>query len=91
MFIISGGKGIGKTRALIEKVKLEDGILICEDPVHMRERAYGYGITGLNLASYDELYESNLDTYDKPVYIHDINKFLKYNFPNVKGYSQCNE
>lgn len=91
MFIISGGKGIGKTRALIERVKAEDGILVCENTVAMRERAYGYDITGLNLMSYDELYRCNVENYDKPIYIHDINKFIKYNFPEVAGYSVCNE
>lgn len=91
MFIISGGKGIGKTRTLIERVKAEDGILVCEDTISMRERAYGYGITGLNLISYDDLYECKVDSYDKPIYIHDINKFIKYSFQEVKGYSVCNE
>jgi hypothetical protein len=91
MFIISGGKGIGKTKALIERVKAEDGILVCEDTIVMRERAYGYGITGLNLISYDDLYECKVDSYDKPLYIHDINKFIKYGFHEVKGYSVCSE
>jgi hypothetical protein len=91
MFIISGGKGIGKTRTLLDRVKAEDGILVCYDPTTMRERAWGYGITGLNLMSYDELYECKVDKYDKPIYIHDINQFIKYSFPEVKGYSVCNE
>ena len=91
MFIISGGKGIGKTRALIEKVKSEDGILVCNDPISMRERAYKYGITGLNIMSYDELYECKVERYGKPIYIHDINHFVKYSFHEVKGYSVCNE
>jgi len=91
MFILSGGKGIGKTKTLIERVKAEDGILICEDTTAMRERAYGYGITGLNLMSYDELYACPIESYDKPIYIHDINKFIKCGFHEVKGYSVCNE
>lgn len=91
MFIISGEKGTGKTRALIEKVKLDDGILVCEDTTAMRERAYGYGITGLNLISYDDLYDCDIDDYGKPIYIHDINRFIKYSFHEVKGYSVCSE
>jgi hypothetical protein len=91
MFIISGEKGTGKTRTLIERVKAEDGILVCEDTIAMRERAYAYGITGLNLMTYDELYECDIDTYDKPIYIHDINRFIKYSFHEVKGYSVCLE
>lgn len=91
MFIINGGKGTGKTKALIERVKAEDGILVCKDTIAMRERAYDYGITGLNIMSYDDLYESKVDNYDKPIYIHDINQFIKYSFHEVKGYSLCNE
>jgi hypothetical protein len=87
MFIISGGRGTGKTRTLIERAKAEDGIIVCEDPIEMRERAYKYGITGLNLMSYDELYECKVDDYGKPVYIHDINSFIKYSFKDIKGYT----
>ena len=91
MFIVSGGRGIGKTKTLLERVKAEDGIIVCEDTIEMRERAYGYGITGLNIMTYDELYECKVDRYDKPIYIHDINEFIKYSFPEVKGYSICCE
>ena len=30
MFILSGGHGTGKTRTLLERVKAEDGIIVCE-------------------------------------------------------------
>lgn len=89
MFIISGGKGIGKTRALIERVKSEGGILVCEDTMEMRERAYGYGITGLNIMSYKEF--DALEKVEEPVYIHDVNKYISYGNRNVKGYSVCFE
>lgn len=87
MFIISGGHGTGKTRTLLERVKAEDGIIVCSDVIEMRERAYSYGITGLNILSYDELYACKVDSYDKPIYIHDINRFIKHSFPEVKGYT----
>ena len=87
MFIISGGHGTGKTRALIERAKAEDGIIVCEDTIVMRERAHKYGITGLNIISYDELYECKVERYGKPLFIHDINRFITYSFHEVKGYS----
>jgi hypothetical protein len=86
MIIISGGRGIGKTRMLLEQVADAGGVLICEDPATMRARAHKYGITGLDIVSYEEQY-----TGEKPVYIHDINKFLLGHFGNVKGYTQCTE
>ena len=38
-------------------------------------------------ASYDELYECKVDRYGKNIYIHDINQFIRYSFPEVKGYT----
>lgn len=82
MFIISGGRGTGKTKALLERAKAEGGIVVCRDPEKMRERAYRYGITGLDIIGYDDLYLAG-----KPVYIHDINKFIEHNMPEAKGYT----
>ena len=84
MFIISGGRGTGKTRALLERAKAEGGIVVCRDPDKMRERAHRYGIVGLDIVGYNDLYVSG-----KPVYIHDINKFIEDNMPEAKGYTLC--
>jgi hypothetical protein len=89
MIIISGGKGIGKTKMLLEHAEDTNGIVACVDPNAMRLRAYKYGITCIDIISYAELV--NAENIEKPVYIHDINKFLVYNFGNVVGYTQCNE
>ena len=86
MIIISGGRGIGKTRLLLEQASAAGGTVVCREPDIMRARAHKYGITGLNIISYDELGKS-----DEPVYIHDINKFLTEHFGNVKCYTQCTE
>ena len=82
MFIISGGKGTGKTRALLERAKAENGVVVCKNPDAMRERAYEYGIVGLDIVSYDEFYVAG-----KPVYIHDINKFIEHGVPEIAGYT----
>jgi predicted ATPase len=82
MFIISGGKGTGKTRTLLERAKAENGVVVCANPDVMRERAHRYGIVGLDIVSYDELYIAG-----KPVYIHDINKFIEHNMPEAAGYT----
>ena len=84
MFIISGGKGTGKTRALLEKASAENGIVVCKDPDAMRERAHRYGIVGLEIISYGEC---NFEVHRKPFYIHDINQFITYTVGNVKGYT----
>lgn len=89
MFVISGKKGTGKTKALLERAKSENAVIVCEDPVEMRERAYAYGITGLNIMSYVEF--DTIEKVEEPVYIHDVNKYISYGNRNVKGYSVCNE
>ena len=86
MIIISGGRGIGKTRLLLEQASAVGGTVVCRDPEVMRARAHKYGITGLDIISYSDLAHS-----DKPVFIHDISAFLSESFGNVKGYSQCSE
>ena len=71
MFIVSGS---GNKKALFERAKAEDGIIVCADPIELRETAYDYyGITGLNIISYDEFYSCKIAKYDKPIYINDIN------------------
>jgi hypothetical protein len=91
MFIISGGRGTGKTRMLLERAKAEGGIVVCKDPEAIRQRAYEYGIVGLEIISYGALQNNTVISEEKPVYIHDINKFITYNFQEVKGYTLCNE
>lgn len=91
MFIVSGGRGTGKTKALLEKVKAEDAIIACRDTIEMRERAYMYGITGLNIISYEDYGKTPSEQLAKDVYIHNINDLLRIINPNTKGYSVCNE
>ena len=91
MFIVSGGRGTGKTKALLERVKSEDAIIVCDDVIAMRERAYVYGIVGLNIISYEEYCRTPSEQLDKDVYIHNVNNLLKRINPNTKGYSVCNE
>ena len=89
MFIISGGRGTGKTKTLLQKAADEGATIACADPTTMRERAYKYGITGLNIISYEDVAIFKVAYPDKPavLYIHDINKFLETQFSAVSGYS----
>ena len=84
MFIVSGEKGSGKTRALLEKAYADGGIVLCANPDAMRNRARGYGIIGLDTIAYGDT-----PTAGKPVYIHDINKFIEHYMPDAAGYTIC--
>lgn len=89
MFIISGGKGTGKTRELLEQAKAEDYVVACENPTKMAARAYEYGIFGLTFIHYDDVAIFNATYPDKKnsLCIHDVNKFIRTRFPWVQGYS----
>jgi hypothetical protein len=89
MFIISGGRGTGKTKTLLQKAADEGATIACADPIAMRERAHNYGIVGLNIIAYDDVAIFKVAYPDKNnvVYIHNINKFLETQFSSVKGYS----
>lgn len=91
MFIVSGGRGTGKTKKLLEQALAENGTIVCRDPIVMRARAHKYGIIGLNIISYEELINHNIEQANEPLFIHDINKFIECTFPEVSGYTLCNE
>ena len=65
IIIISGGKGTGKTRELLEKAKAEDYVVACENPTKMAARAYEYGIFGLTFIHYDDVAIFNVAYPDK--------------------------
>ena len=75
----------------VERVKEKDAIIVCDDVIAMRERAYIYGIVGLNIISYEEYCRTPSEQLGKDVYIHNVNDLLKRINPNTKGYSVCNE
>ena len=91
MFVVSGGRGTGKTKALLERVKSEDAIIVCDNVIAMRERAYMYGIVGLNIISYEEYCKTPSEQLEKDVYIHNVNDLLRRINSNTKGYSVCND
>ena len=84
MLQICGGRGTGKTKLLLEKAKQENAIIVCREPIELREHAYLYGITGLNLMSYREFFD--YDKNENPIYIYDLHDFLKECNCNIKGY-----
>lgn len=86
MEIIAGGRGTGKTRRLLEMAKDNNGVVICENVEEMTKRAYRLGIVGIDFMDYrDYIYE--LVNLTKPVYIANINKFLKVVDHDIAGYS----
>ena len=93
MYRIIDKRGTGKTSRLLLLAKENNGIVVCKNPDHMREKAYVYGLTGIDFVSYQdfdrdvsESYESG-NTYTKPVFIDELDSYLKHLQFNIQGYT----
>lgn len=72
---IISGRGTGKTRALMEEAHNNNGVFVCQNALHMREKANAYGLHGLAIISY---YDFINNIQDYPVtYSDDV---------TIKGY-----
>ena len=93
MYRIIDDRATGKTGRLMLLAKENNAIIVCKDPIHMRERAYSYGITGLDFMSYSDFhYEINCHKkINKPVLIDELDMYLKYVEEKIIGYTISNE
>lgn len=57
MVQIIGERSSGKTKELLFEVARTGGLLVCQDPIHMREKGYVLGLVGLNIMSYKDFIE----------------------------------
>lgn len=81
---IIDGPGAGKTSRLLLLAKENGGIVVCKDPLRIRERALNYGLTGIYYVSYEDF--SFTQYYNKPVFIDDLEDFLKHKNKDIAGY-----
>ena len=89
MYRIIDGRGTGKTSRLLLLAKENDGVVVCADPRAMREKAYRYGITGIDFVSYSQ-FDFNY-RYNKPVFIDEIDLLLQHKNREIQGYTISNE
>lgn len=86
MYQIVGTRGIGKTKKLLETIQEKGGIVVCKDPIKMREKASFYGCSGLTILSYQEYIES--EKTGEAIYIINLQEFVEhYAKNNLKGYT----
>lgn len=85
MYRIIDKKCSGKTSRLLLLAKENNGIVVCKNPDHMREKAYAYGLTGIDFISYGSF--SPLHYYNKPIYIDELDLYLQYLNKNIQGYT----
>lgn len=92
MYRIIDGRSTGKTSRLMLLAKENNGIIVCANPEALRQKAYNYGITGIDYISYRDyinlLHGVNIH---RNIYIDEIEGFLKALNPTISGYSLSEE
>ena len=89
MYRIIDKKGAGKTSRLMLLAKEVQGIIVCSNPLKLREKAHCYGITGLDFISYEDYLNGGFES--KPIFIDELDKFLKFYDNHIAGYTISNE
>ena len=92
MYRIIDKKCSGKTSRLLLLAKENNGIVVCSNPEHMREKAYSYGLTGIDFISYAAYCEflagyGNKTLVGKPIFIDELDKFLNIYDTEIQGYT----
>lgn len=59
---IIASRGTGKTKELMRLALENNGIFVCQNARHMREKALAYGFVGLQIMSFDE-FINNIQDY----------------------------
>ena len=89
MYRIIDGRGTGKTSRLLLLAKENEGIIVCKDPKAMREKAYCYGLVGIDFISYSDFEFTH--RFNKPVFFDEIDMLLQYKNREIQGYTISNE
>lgn len=90
MFRIIDSRSSGKTSRLMFLAKETDSAIACSNPSAMRQKAYAYGITGIDFISYSDLFTGGWT--EENVLIDELEEFVKqYIDANITGYSLTNE
>ena len=89
MYRIIDGRGNGKTGRLMLLAKDTGSAIACANPRAMQQKAYSYGITGIDFISYAELLNGE---YEGSVMIDEIESFVQRTIGSkLTGYSLSNE
>ena len=86
-------RGTGKTGRLFLLAKENNSVIVCSNPTAMREKAYAYGIVGIDFISYEQYLYQASEEYDtsKPVYIDELDRLLLIYDSQIAGYSLSEE
>ena len=86
MYQIIDKRGSGKTSRLMLLAQESNGVFVCANPHRMREKAKDYGFSGFEIVSYEDYLKHNY-SYDKMIFIDELELFVKSLGNNLDGYS----
>lgn len=90
MYRIIDNRSSGKTSRLMLLAKETSSVIACSNPSAMRQKAYAYGITGVEFIPYSYLFEGKVPT--DGVLIDEMEQFVKeFLDADLVGYSLTNE
>lgn len=76
MYKIIDDRSTGKTSRLMLLAKEQKAMIACSNPSAMRQKAYSYGITGVEFIPYSALLDGSIDPNEK-VMIDEIEDFVR--------------
>jgi hypothetical protein len=89
MYRIIASRCSGKTSRLMLLAKETNSAIACYNPPAMRQKAYAYGITGIEFIPYSDLFNGY---YDGNVLIDELEHFVtEFIDAKITGYSLTNE
>ena len=89
MYRIIDSRSSGKTSKLMLLAKETNSAIACYNPPAMRQKAYAYGITGIEFIPYSDLFNGY---YDGNVLIDELEHFVtEFIDAKITGYSLTNE
>ena len=87
MYRIIDSRSSGKTSRLMLLAKETGAKIACSNPNAMCQKAYAYGITGIDFIPYSDLFNGAIDPEDK-VMIDELELFIRdYIDGNLVGYT----
>ena len=89
MYRIIDSRSSGKTSRLMLLAKETNSAIACYNPPAIRQKAYAYGITGIEFIPYSDLFNGY---YDGNVLIDELEHFVtEFIDAKITGYSLTNE
>lgn len=78
--IVCRGEGTGKTKELLLFAKEENAVILTQNAYGLREKAYAYGITGLDIQDVGILRQRPEDVKGRKVVFHKLDSIINEAF-----------